>query len=198
MRVISGSKKGRPLQAVPGKGTRPTVDKVKESIFSMIGPYFEGGVILDLYAGTGGLGIEALSRGMDQAIFVDADKKAIEVIKHNLEKTDLADSAEVYKNEAGRALKALIKRGMPFDLVFLDPPYAYQKIESEIAILHDHGLLNSNAIIVAETDVDFSLADRIGQVLKSKETEYGNTRITVFQMIGETMQSQAKEGEMET
>lgn len=197
MRVISGSKKGRPLQAVPGKSTRPTVDKVKESIFSMIGPYFDGGVLLDLYAGTGGLGIEALSRGMDKAIFVDTDKKAIEVIKHNLEKTDLADCAEVYKNEAGRALKALIKRGMPFDLVFLDPPYAYQKIESEIAILHDHGLLKPYAMIVAETDVEFQLADCIGHVQKLKEVEYGSTRITVFQMPGESSPLQTDEGEIE-
>lgn len=194
MRVISGSRKGRPLQAVPGKGTRPTVDKVKESIFSMIGPYFEGGIALDLYAGTGGLGIEALSRGMDKAIFVDLDRKAIEVIKQNLEKTHFLDKAEVYKNESGRALKALIKRGVKFDLVFLDPPYAHQKIESEIAIFHDHGLLNEAAWIVAETDAEFQLADQIGTVQKVKESEYGGTRVTVYQMP----RGNAEEGEMES
>ncbi|RXT15066.1 16S rRNA (guanine(966)-N(2))-methyltransferase RsmD [Ammoniphilus sp. CFH 90114] len=182
MRVISGSKKGMPLLAVPGKGTRPTVDKVKESIFSMIGPYFNGGIALDLYAGTGGLGIEALSRGMDKVIFVDMDRKALDVIKTNLERTHFTDQAEVYKNEASRALKALIKREeLKLDLVFLDPPYAYQKIESEIAILHDHGVLSPNAFIVAETDVEYQLSDQIGQVVKRKEVEYGNTRITVFQ-----------------
>ncbi|MEW9667586.1 16S rRNA (guanine(966)-N(2))-methyltransferase RsmD [Ammoniphilus sp. 3BR4] len=182
MRVISGSKKGRPLAAVPGKGTRPTVDKVKESIFSMIGPYYKGGVALDLYAGTGGLGIEALSRGMDKAIFVDLDKKAIAVIKENLERTELTEQAEVYKNEASRALKALTKRNIKLDLVFLDPPYAYQKINTEIAILHDHGMLNDEAYIVAETDAEVQLTDRIGNVHKIKEVEYGNTRITIYQV----------------
>jgi len=180
MRVISGSKKGIPLQAIPGKGTRPTVDKVKEAIFSMVGPYFNGGIALDLYAGTGGLGIEALSRGVEKVIFVDSDRKAIEIIKQNLAKTEFLDQAEVYKNESGRALKALTKRKLPFDLVFLDPPYAYQRIESEIAILHDFGLLNQGAIIIAETDSEVEFPDSIGQIYKEKETEYGNTRITVF------------------
>src|SRR4051812_46718382 len=78
MRVISGSAKGRPLKAVPGKGTRPTTDKVKEAVFSMIGPYFDGGHLLDLFAGTGGLGIEALSRGMERAVFIDRDKKSVD------------------------------------------------------------------------------------------------------------------------
>ena len=98
MRVISGSRKGRPLQAVPGKGTRPTVDKVKESVFNMIGPFFEGGIALDLYAGTGGLGIEALSRGIDKVIFVDANRKAIDVIHKNLADTQFSEQAEVYKS----------------------------------------------------------------------------------------------------
>ncbi|WP_134700330.1 16S rRNA (guanine(966)-N(2))-methyltransferase RsmD [Ammoniphilus sp. YIM 78166] len=182
MRVISGSQKGRPLLAVPGKGTRPTVDKVKESIFSMIGPYFQGGIVLDLYAGTGGLGIEALSRGMEKGIFVDLDRKAIEVIKENLERTGFQGQAEVYKNESGRALKALIKRGIKLDLVFLDPPYAHQRIESEIAAMHDHGLLQSGAYIVAETDAEVRFSSQIGAVHRIKEVEYGNTRVTVFQM----------------
>src|SRR5699024_1644200 len=138
MRVISGSKKGRPLQAIPGKGTRPTVDKVKEALFSMIGPYFDGGVALDLYAGTAGLGIEALSRGMEKAIFVDIDKYAIEIIKKNLAKTELLDQAEVYKNEATRALKALKKREIAFDLVFLDPPYTHMELAEEVSLLEEY------------------------------------------------------------
>jgi 16S rRNA (guanine966-N2)-methyltransferase len=181
MRVVSGSRKGRPLQAVPGKGTRPTVDKVKESVFNMIGPFFEGGVALDLYAGTGGLGIEALSRGIDKVIFVDANRKAIDVIHKNLADTHFSEQAEVYKNDSSRALKALIKREIPFNLVFLDPPYKEQKIESEIAILFDHHLLAPGAFIVAETDAEVILRESIGLVHKTKEVEYGNTRITIYQ-----------------
>jgi len=86
-------------------GTRPTTDKVKEAIFSMIGPYFDGGAVLDLFAGTGGLGIEALSRGMDKAVSVDLDYKSVEVVRANLKTAGLAERAEVYKNDAERALK---------------------------------------------------------------------------------------------
>ncbi|WP_209808811.1 16S rRNA (guanine(966)-N(2))-methyltransferase RsmD [Ammoniphilus resinae] len=185
MRVISGTCKGRPLLAVPGKGTRPTVDKVKESIFNMIGPYFEGGTALDLYAGTGGLGIEALSRGIDKVIFVDINRKAIDIIKQNLQSTGFGDKAEVYKNDSHRALKALIKRGLKFDFIFLDPPYAEQKVETELAVLYDYQLLNPNASIVVETDASVELVERVGRIEKVKETEYGNTKITVYQMRDE-------------
>ena len=110
MRVVSGKCEGHPLKAVPGNTTRPTTDKVKESIFNMIGPYFDGGVALDLFGGSGGLGIEAISRGIDKAIFVDRDNKAIKVIHQNLESCRIQEQAEVYRNDAERAIKALIKR----------------------------------------------------------------------------------------
>ena len=89
MRVVSGKCKGQSLKAVPGNSTRPTTDKVKEAIFNMIGPYFEGGLGLDLFAGSGGLGIEALSRGLERVIFVDRDKSAIGTIHDNLHKCGL-------------------------------------------------------------------------------------------------------------
>ena len=108
VRVVSGSAKGRPLKAVPGMGTRPTTDKVKEAIFSMIGPYFDGGTVLDLFAGTGGLAIEALSRGMERAVLVDMDPKSIETIRANLKATKMEGQAEVYRNDAVRALKAAV------------------------------------------------------------------------------------------
>ncbi len=168
------------MQAVPGKGTRPTVDKVKESVFNMIGPYFEGGTALDLYAGTGGLGIEALSRGMERCVFVDANRKAISVIYDNLTATGFREQAEVYRNDANRALQALIKRELVFHVVFLDPPYAEQKIESQIAMMDNHNLLADGAVIVAEHASDDVLADKIGSVRKIKESNYGLTTITIY------------------
>lgn len=180
MRVVAGTRKGHPLLAVPGKDTRPTVDKVKESIFNMIGPYFDGGVALDLYAGTGGLGIEALSRGMDCCIFVDSNGKAIQVIKENLKSTHLQEQAEVYRNDANRALSVLSKREIKFDLVLLDPPYARQTLESQIAIMDLHGLLSPRGMIVAEHDAKDVLADAIGNVKKVKEATYGITTITIY------------------
>lgn len=182
MRVISGSAKGRPLKAVPGMGTRPTTDKVKEAIFSMIGPYFDGGTVLDLFAGTGGLGIEALSRGMDRAVFVDADKKSVEVVTANLEATRLSDKAEVYRNDAYRALKALSKRNVRFDLVFLDPPYKMTAIEELIGSLRELDLLAPAAVIVVEHDAANRFAEQIGDATRTRLVEYGETAVSVYRM----------------
>ena len=186
MRVISGSAKGHVLKAVPGQSTRPTTDKVKEAIFSMIGPYFDGGIVLDLFAGTGGLGIEALSRGMDQAIFVDTNQESIRVVRHNLSVTNLSEQSEVYRNDAQRALKALIKRNLTFHLVMIDPPYKMRVIESIIQLLHNGNLLNHKAIIVCEHDSKVELPLEIADIRVIRNTVYGDTAITVYEKGGET------------
>lgn len=182
MRIIAGDFKGRPLSAVPGKGTRPTTDKVRESIFNMIGPYFEGGTVLDLYAGTGGLGIESLSRGMDKAIFIDIDPKAITVIKENVSSFRLDHQVEIYRTDSNRALKALNKRGLQFDLVFLDPPYAKQKIAEEIQLLQDYHLLMPDASIVAEHDAEVDLPEEIGRYAKVRFVTYGDTTVSIYEV----------------
>ncbi|TWI55798.1 16S rRNA (guanine(966)-N(2))-methyltransferase RsmD [Halalkalibacter nanhaiisediminis] len=180
MRVISGEKRGLPLKAVPGASTRPTTDKVKESIFNMIGPYFNGGNALDLYAGSGGLGIEALSRGIDHVIFVDQNRKAIEIVKQNIAFCGFEKRAEVYRNDADRALKALIKREIAFSYVFLDPPYAKQNLVNEIRILIDFELLTRDGMIVCEHGRETALPDTIGEVYKQREESYGDTTITIY------------------
>ncbi|KHF40800.1 16S rRNA (guanine(966)-N(2))-methyltransferase RsmD [Halalkalibacter okhensis] len=180
MRVISGEKRGLPLKAVPGSSTRPTTDKVKESIFNMIGPYFSGGVALDLYAGSGGLGIEAISRGVAQTIFVDQNKKAIVTIKQNLQQCHFEDRSEVYRNDASRALKALIKRELSFALIFLDPPYAKQNIVNEISIIFDHQLLEQSGVIVCEHTSTVDLPNVIGSGIKSRAETYGDTTISIY------------------
>ncbi len=118
MRVISGTRKGQPLKAVPGTNTRPTTDKVKESIFNRIGPYFASGRGLDLYAGSGGLGIEAISRGLEHMIFIDSSRQALQTLRSNLKACRFEDQSEVYKNDSHRALKALAKRHAAFDVIF--------------------------------------------------------------------------------
>ncbi|WP_100373315.1 16S rRNA (guanine(966)-N(2))-methyltransferase RsmD [Bacillus sp. FJAT-45037] len=180
MRVISGEKKGLSLKAVPGSSTRPTTDKVKESIFNMIGPYFDGGLVLDLYAGSGGLGIEALSRGVNQVVFVDQDKKAVSTVKANLTHCGFQEKAEVYRNDSDRAMKALIKRELSFSLIFLDPPYAKQKLTAEISIIADHDLLTSDGMIVAEHDAAVSLPETISHLAKVRAETYGDTTISIF------------------
>jgi 16S rRNA (guanine(966)-N(2))-methyltransferase RsmD len=182
MRVVSGEFGGRPLKAVPGKNTRPTTDKVKESIFNLIGPYFTGGNALDLYSGSGALGIEAVSRGIDFAVLVDSHFKAIQTIQENVKMTRAEEKFKVWKKKADQALSQLVKEEKSFDLVLLDPPYAKQTIVSDVEVLLRNNLLNKGALIVCETDDTVSLPDTIDHCIKWKEKVYGSTKITVFEV----------------
>ncbi|AXI31175.1 16S rRNA (guanine(966)-N(2))-methyltransferase RsmD [Priestia megaterium] len=180
MRVVAGLYKGHALKAVPGYSTRPTTDKVKEAIFNMIGPFFEGGTALDLFGGSGGLGIEALSRGIDKVIFVDRDGKAIQTIKANLASCRLEDRAEVYRNDAERALKAIKKRELAVDLLLLDPPYKAQKLKALIETVSEENLLANTGIIVAEHSHDVHLDNEIGLFEKIKSETYGIIGVSIY------------------
>lgn len=146
----------------------------------MIGPYFEGGTALDLFAGTGGLGIEALSRGMDKAIFVDLDYKSVETVKANLKAAGFTEQAEVYKNDAERALKTLAKRGASFDLVFLDPPYRLKHGDKLMARMDELSLLKDQAVLVLEYESSFEYRDDFGRFRMIRKTDYGETGITIY------------------
>ncbi|UVI32454.1 16S rRNA (guanine(966)-N(2))-methyltransferase RsmD [Paenibacillus spongiae] len=180
MRVIAGTAKGRALKPVPGMNTRPTTDKVKEAIFSMIGPYFDGGRALDLFAGTGGLGIEALSRGIGHAVFVDLERQSIEVIKRNVEAARVAERAEIYRNEAGRALKVLEKRGTAFSLVFLDPPYKMKDMDAFMQELAERGLLEAGGTVVIEHDAEHVYPVTAGAFEQTKHALYGDTAVSIY------------------
>lgn len=180
LRVISGTRKGCALKTLKGKTTRPTMDKVKEAIFNMIGPYFSGGMALDLYGGSGGLGIEALSRGIEKVIFVDYDIRACQIIKENLQKTKFLDRSEVYRNDARGALKALAKRKLQFDYIFLDPPYENEHIEDDIMFIEEHELLCENGTIVVEHHRSVALKDEIGSLKLERREQYGDTMISLY------------------
>lgn len=180
MRVISGKCKGTPLKSVPGQSTRPTTDKVKEAVFNMIGPFFEKGTGLDLFAGSGGLGIEALSRGMERVIFVDQDGKAIRTIYDNLKACRLENQAEVYRNDAFRALKAIIKRNIVFHVIFLDPPYHKIQIETFLEKIADHELISHDGVIVCEHHAEKKLPEEVGNLYKSKEETYGIISVSIY------------------
>ncbi|MBM7572263.1 16S rRNA (guanine966-N2)-methyltransferase [Aquibacillus albus] len=181
MRVISGKYKGHPLKPVPNRLTRPTTDKVKEALFQMIGPYFDGGNCLDLFAGSGGLGIEALSRGMDKVVFVDLHPKAIQTIHNNLKFLDLKDAAEVYRTDAFRALKAAGKRGLSFQIIFLDPPYTKIAYEELLEEINTYQLLDTNGMIVCEHDASEQLPNFHSNFEKVKTEVYGGTTaITIY------------------
>ena len=183
MRVIAGTCKARPLKPVPGRNTRPTTDKVKETLFNIIGPYFDGGQVLDLYAGTGGLGIEALSRGMDKGFFIDMGGAAIRTIKENLHVCGFTENAEVFRVEAGKALTMLGKRKEKFQLIFLDPPYAKAKFERDFGSIVEMDLLTDDGIIVAEHDAKIVLPEQWSDTVVQwrREVYQGYTALTFYQ-----------------
>lgn len=186
MRVIAGIHKGRQLKAVSGKATRPTADKVKEAVFQMIGPYFNGGRALDLFAGSGALAIEALSRGMHYAVLIDQQEKAIHTIYDNLKTLSLTDQTEVYRNDAFRALQALSKRAFTFDLILLDPPYKRVDYEKLLYEISKHQLLTENGFIVCEHESTEKLPEKLDNFCIYKHSKYGGvTRVTIYESTKE-------------
>ena len=180
MRVVAGDLKGRKIEAVKGDNTRPTSDKIKETIFNVMGQFFDGGVALDLFAGSGNLGIEALSRGIDTAIFIDADFQAVKTIKQNIKTLGLEKQTEVYRNDAFKALKVLAAKETTFDLVFLDPPYGKIALTELLNELLGLNLLTEGALIVCEYGIGEEVAYDSSQLEEIKQATYGSIGIHVL------------------
>lgn len=177
MRIVSGEFGGRPLKTLDGKNTRPTSDKVRGAMFNMIGPYFDGGRVLDLFAGSGGLAIEAVSRGMDSAVLVEKHSGAQAIVQENIKMTKVPEKFTLLKMEAERALSQLTGT---FDLIFLDPPYAKEQIVANIEAMDRLGLLGEDVMIVCETDKAVQLPEEIASVGIWKEKIYGISKVTVY------------------
>ena len=177
MRVVSGKYGGRPLKTLDGKTTRPTTDKVKGAIFNMIGPYFDGGRVLDLYAGSGSLGIEAVSRGMESAVLVEKDRRAQAIVAENIAMTKEEARFELLKMESSRALEQLTGQ---FDLVLLDPPYAKEQIIADIEKMAERKLLSEDIMVVCETDKSVDLPEEIADLGIWKQKIYGISKVTVY------------------
>jgi len=177
MKIVSGTYGGRPIKTLEGKTTRPTSDKVRGAMFNMIGPYFDGGRVLDLYAGSGGLSIEAVSRGMEQAVLVEKDRRAQGIIASNIQMTKESYKFQLLKMEAHQALNQL--QGT-FDLIFLDPPYAKEQIVADIEALAERGLLGEEVMVVCETDKAVDLPEEIACLGIWKEKIYGISKVTVY------------------
>jgi len=177
MKIVSGIYRGRPLKTLEGKTTRPTSDKVRGAVFNMIGPYFEGGRVLDLYAGSGGLSIEAVSRGMSSAVLVERDRKAQAVITENIQMSKEVSKFQLLNMEAERALEQVTG---PFDLVFLDPPYAKEQIVADIEKMAERNLFSQEVMVVCETDKSVALPEEIACLGIWKEKIYGISKVTVY------------------
>ena len=180
MRIISGKYAKRNLFTLKSNATRPTSDKVKESLFNSLGQFFSGGKVLDLYAGSGALGIEAVSRGYDQAFLVDISGQACKIIKKNVDLTKEPERFKVIKTSDFRALKQFAEQGEIFDLVFLDPPYAKEKIIKVMNTLLENNLLAPHALVIAETDEHTDLPEVEGFELK-KDHHLGRTKVKVYE-----------------
>lgn len=181
MRVISGEFKGRLLESVPGEATRPTSDKVKESLFNIIGPYFEADTVVDLFSGSGNLGIEALSRGVAHGYFVDNNEQAIRVIQDNVDSLELNDRVTVLNQSAQSALDYFEGQQIKINLLFLDPPYDMDIIQEMLTVALNKGILSKRAIVVCETTKYKEFPDTIGSLEKIRDQKYGKTRLTIYQ-----------------
>ena len=177
MRVISGKARGLKLTSPAGSDTRPTLDRVKEAIFSMLLPYLSGASVLDLFAGSGALGIEALSRGADKAVFVDKSNEAVKCIKKNLTAAKVEDFSTVLMSSSESYLMDCTEK---FDIIFIDPPYAEGLYENILSLIEKYNILAESGIIVVESDYDIGFTDRIGHFEILKEKKYGRVGITVL------------------
>lgn len=178
MRVITGTARGRKLTAPQGLDTRPTSDMAKEALFSIIQFEVEGSAVLDLFAGSGQLGIEALSRGARSATFVDASRVANQVIQQNLEHTGLKGCARVVMMDAATFLKTLRE---PFDITLLDPPYNKGLIDAVLPLLAP--CMNPGGVIVCETERNEVLPEAAGTFSVRKEYRYGKAKLTTYRAL---------------
>ncbi len=171
MRVIAGSAKSLQLVTPDGDQTRPTTDKIKETLFNMLNPYLADAVFLDLFAGSGSIGIEALSRGAREAVFVEKKPKAIACIKKNLAHTHLSERAQLLTCDVRKALQELNGK-MTFDIIFMDPPYADGAEKWVLEYLSDSSLLKPGGQIIVEAakETSFAYASELGfRIMKTKE-----------------------------
>lgn len=177
MRVIAGTARSVPLKSLEGLSTRPTTDRVKTSLFNIIQFEIAGREVLDLFGGSGALGIEALSRGAGHATFVDQSAEAVAVIRENLQKTKLAGSATVVQSEALSFLRRCKNR---YDLIFLDPPYAENLLENALKCISEIDILKSRGIIICERPAEKTDCGVYAGLTASKDYRYGKTVLSLY------------------
>lgn len=177
MRIISGTRRGLKLVSLEGDDTRPTLDRVKEALFSMLIPYLGSARVLDLFAGSGALGIESLSRGASSAVFVDSHSQAMSIVKENVSRAKFEDRASFYQMSASDFLK---KADGVFDIVFLDPPYKGNLYEDSLKKLYENKLINEDSVVILEWDsaLERPIIPQYYSVLK--ERKYGRVMITLL------------------
>ena len=180
MRIIAGEYASRIIQTQKGTNTRPTLDKVREAVFMSLGGLFEGGSFLDIYAGSGANGLEAISRGFDEATFVDKDKKAIQVIKDNIESLGCKEKTIVLSCRDKIALDKFKEEKKTFDVIYLDPPYANDVYDDILKTIDEYELLSPGGTIVVESDKEQALPESVGKLNQVKNKIYGTVKVTYY------------------
>ncbi len=176
MRVTGGSGKGRRLKGPAGSRVRPTSDKVKQALFNILGDKVGGALFLDLFAGTGGIGIEALSRGAMKVVLVDDSRDSLSAIKKNIEQTGFNTQAEVVASHAEKFLK---KSAEQFDIIFLDPPYTYEQ-GTLLKVVAESPVLKPGSIVVSEHFKKQPSPERAGKLTLYREAQYGDTVLAFY------------------
>jgi len=181
-RVISGKYRGTQLDTLKGDLTRPTTDKVKEALFSIIQNKLPDAIFLDLFSGSGQIGIEAVSRGASEAVFVEQNPKAISVLRANIEKTRIVAGVSVIKTDVFRALSDLSATGKKFDIIFMDPPYAdaVAFVRRVAKLISEYGLLNKDGIFVCEHSSCDNTDENVMNLTFSRRCKYGTTMLTFY------------------
>lgn len=181
MKVISGLLKGRIIEGYNIDGTRPTMDRVKESIFAMIGDKVKNSIVLDLFAGSGNYGIEAISLGANKVYFNDNNIEAIKVIKKNINKFQITNKSIILKNDYQKCLDNLKTSNIKFDLVFLDPPYKMNVIDDILEYLVKFNLLKKDSFVVVELTND-NLKEKYDKLVKYKNRKYGDKIVYIYKL----------------
>ena len=182
LRVIGGEAKGRKLNILKGDSVRPTTDRVKEALFNILREKIIGAEVLDLFAGVGSLGIEALSRGAKRAVFVDKRAACARIIRKNLARLDFHNRAEVYQEEVGPAVKRLAQRGREFDLIFLDPPYGGGLAEKTLGNLTASHLVEEKGIVVVEHHQKRIMPGEVEGLKLVRDERYGDTSLSFYRV----------------
>lgn len=180
MRIVGGEFSSRKIITSAGKQTRPTLDKVREAVFSSLGGMFEGGNFLDLYAGSGAVGLEALSRGCDFAVFADVSRDALQAINENIYSLKVENRTKVYPMKDMKVLNLLAKEGKKFDFVYLDPPYALQHNNDVLAFLNDHRMLKTGGKVIIESLKEETYNMNFTCLHPFKEKIYGISKVTYY------------------
>ncbi|HCD41574.1 MAG TPA: 16S rRNA (guanine(966)-N(2))-methyltransferase RsmD [Bacillota bacterium] len=180
LRVIGGSAKGHRLVGAGSGRTRPIPDNVKKSLFDILSPDIPDSRCLDLFAGTGAIGIEALSRGARRVTFVECSRKMVNVIRTNLDITGLSSSAKVIQGDVRRLVPALYRQGEVFNIVFVDPPYGHGLVPETMEIISTYTLLDSDGIVIARHESRQELPDEFDELKATRREKYGDTIISFY------------------